>query len=454
MVSFAKKPFQVLAVLFLILSVFSQEAHAQRGPLTIIRDTEIESALKEWTSPLARAAGLDPASVNVIIVQNGAVNAFVAGGPNIFIYTGLIEDTENPGELAGVIAHELGHISAGHLIRLRQSFENASYESLLGALLGIGAAIATGDGGVGAAVAAGTQNTAARRFLSHSRVNESSADQAALTYLQRAGLSADGLVSFLEKLADEDILPEGQQTEYVRTHPIGRNRINALEERAARITGDGRPYPAHWEDQHARMKAKLTGYIHPERVAWDYSESDSSIDAQYAYAISAYRLNKIDKALKRIDALIDQEQDNPYFLELKAQMLRDFGRVGESVSYYRKAADLTNNAPLITISYAHALLETARGDKRQINRAITLLNQTRPKEPRSARIHRLLATAYGRIGQNAHAKLHLAEEALLESRHDFAEQQAEAAKQQLPKGSREWIRANDILLFAQQEKDR
>jgi predicted Zn-dependent protease len=425
-------------------------ARAQGG-MTIIRDTEIEDTLKTWSTPIIKAAGLEPGAVNIIIVQSDMVNAFVAGGPNIFMFTGLLKETENPGEVAGVIAHELGHIRGGHLIRMRQAQESASYESILGAILGIGVAIATGEGGAGAAVSAGASGMAVNRYLSHSRVQESSADQAAIDYLGRAGLGADGLVTFLEKLGEQDLLPQSQQVEYARTHPITRNRVNAMREKAENIALDGPQYPPAWDDAHARMQAKLMGFIMPQQVSWHYGESDNSIPALYARAIAAYRLDKVDAALGLADRLLAREADNPYFLELKGQMLKDFGRVAESVQWYRRAASLRPGAPLIEIGYAHALLESAGDDRAQIRQSINLLSAASAKERRSTRVHRLLATAYGRIGEDAQARLHLAEEALLQSKTPLARQHAEAARQGLQEGSREWLRAGDILLYLEQK---
>lgn len=450
--SFRNLVFSILLV-FAVMAASAPRATAQHAGLTVVRDTEIEAILKEWSDPLIRAAGLRPGAVNLILVQSDAVNAFVAGGPNIFIFTGLLEKSENAGEVAGVIAHELGHISGGHLIRMRQAYENASYESLLGALLGIGVAIATGEGGAGAAISAGSQSMAARRFLSHSRVQESSADQAALSYIDHAGLGADGLVTFLDKLGDQELLPERQQSEYVRTHPLSRSRVDALKRGAAEIGAKQQSYPARWDDQHARMKAKLMGFLQPEQVVWHYGDSDKSIAARYARAIAAYRLNRVDEALERIDALAAAEPDNPYFHELKGQMLRDFGRLGEALASYSSALDRLASAPLIQIDYAHALMETAGSDEAQIRKAIGLLGEAQEKEPRNSRIQRLLATAHGRLGNEPMAKLHLAEEALLQSRLDFAETQATAAKRGLKEGSAEWLRANDILAFIALERE-
>ncbi|MFP4098794.1 MAG: M48 family metalloprotease [Alphaproteobacteria bacterium] len=424
-------------------------AHGASGKgLSLIRDTEIETILKSWSAPIFKAAGLSPEAVNIILVKSDEVNAFVAGGANIFIYTGLIQKTDNPGELIGVIAHETGHIAGGHLIRSREAMERASYESIIGTLLGIGAAIASGDAGAASAGVMGGSTIAQRRYLTHSRIQESSADQAALTFLEKAKINPAGMESFMQKMKADMYVPESQQSEYTRTHPLMENRMQALEHRANQSLYKDRDYPALWQRQHARMKAKLTGFIHPRHVPWIYDDRDVSIPAQYARAIAAYRNIKIDEALNKVDALIRQEPKNPYFIELKAQILFEFGQIEKAAKLYRKASDLLPQAPLLKVALAHALIEsTPDNDKDRLNEAIKKLESALRKEQRSSRIHRLLAIAYGRIGEENRAKLHLAEEALLQRRHAYARQHIEAILSSEPEGSSTWIKAKDIKSY-------
>ncbi|MCF8495100.1 MAG: M48 family metalloprotease [Alphaproteobacteria bacterium] len=429
---------------FLLLAVslvFPQRGIAQSAPV-IIRDTEIETTLKDWMAPLLKAANMSPGSVEFVIVQSPQINAFVAGGSNIFLYTGLIAKAENPSEIIGVMAHELGHIAGGHLIGTRGAFERASYESILGTVLGIGAAIATGNGAAANAIMSGTNAVAERRFLAHSRIYESSADQAALRFLTVSEIDPSGLQSFLSKLESEELLPTDRQSEYVRTHPLTRDRIDGLSTRIAASKDKGQPLPLAWIAQHDRMKAKLAAYIDPGRVAWIYGDRDQEVPARYARAIAAYRQKNIAEALKGIDALIAQESENPYFQELKAQILRDSGRVAESLPFYKKAVTMLPRAGLIRIDYAHALLESGPNNQAE---AITNLERALQDEPRSPRIHRLLATAYGQKGDEGMAKLHLAEEAVLQRRLDYAKAQAQSALKILPAGNRARIQAQDLL---------
>ncbi|MGH1378595.1 MAG: M48 family metalloprotease [Alphaproteobacteria bacterium] len=418
----------------------------------LIRDTEIEETIRLWSTPVFKAAGLDPLGVNIVLAQSDAVNAFVAGGPNIFLYTGLINKTSNPGELIGVIAHETGHISGGHLIRMREAMERASYESIIGMILGAGVAIASGDAGAAPAISIGGSSLAQRRFLAHSRVHESSADQAAFTFLEKAKINPTGMVSFMGKLKADNFVPENQQSEYVRTHPLINNRIEAMERRVSESLYKDKKYPDIWKDQHARMKAKLIGFINPGKISWVYDDRDLSISAQYARAIAAYRNNHVEDAIKRIDDLLKAEPKNQYFLELKGQMLVDFSRIDEAIPYYKKALDIMPEATLIRIALAHALIESANQDGDILLEAIDHLERALSEESRSARIHRLLATAYGRVNKKSNAKIHLAEEAVLQRRYSYAKQHAQSVLDGESEGSKLWVKAKDIISFIETTK--
>ena len=436
------------ALLFLLQA---SQAHAQPKSTTVIRDTEIENIIKKWSAPLLRAADLNPDSVRIVLIQSPDVNAFVAGGSNIFIYTGLIELTQTPGELIGVLAHEIGHISGGHLIKTRDALERASYESMIGTLLGIGAAIATGESGAVPALSLGSNSMAMRRFLAHSRVQESSADQAALTFLEKADIDPAGLAGFLDKLKSESLMPADQQSEYIQTHPILENRMEALQTRINASPHKGKGYPEAWKSEHALMKAKLMAFINPGQFPWAYDDRDNSEAAAYARAIAAYRNNEVEDSLKKIGALIDRAPENPYFLELKGQMLLEYGRPEEALSAYRKALTIIPDAPLIRAALGHALIESKpsgpQQEKQFLGEAIKELERVLNDEPRYALAHRMLATAYGKNGQTDMAKIHLAEEALLQQNFDYARQQAEGVVNSAPKDSREWRKAKDVLSY-------
>jgi predicted Zn-dependent protease len=418
---------------------------AEAAGQSIIRDTEIEKNIANWTSGVMGAASMNPSQVNIILIESPEVNAFVAGGANIFIYTGLIDLSDNVGQVVGVIAHELGHISGGHLSRTADVGKNASFEAMLGAIVGIGAAIATGDSSAAAAGISIGQGQAMNRFLSFSRVQESTADQAGFRFLTGAGLSPVGLPSFLDKLSSQELLPVSQQSQFVRTHPLSRDRIESLQHKVDTSPLRDKSFPLEWDSQYARVKAKLLGFTSPQQVLYKYPSSDTSVPAQYARAISAYRLNQMQPALQKMDALIKVEPQNPYFHELKGQILYEFGKAAQSVGPYETALNLVPDSGLIRTALAQSLIESAGKNTEKLNAAIDHLKRAEKDEPRSTTIKRLLATAYGRMGKEPEARVFLAEEALMRGNRKEAARMATITAKQLPADSPEMRRAKDII---------
>lgn len=415
------------------------------APQIIIRDAEIENNIATWTKGVINAAGMNPEQVKIILVQSNDVNAFVAGGANIFIYTGLIDKTQNEGELIAVIAHELGHIAGGHLTRTGDVARNASFETMIGALIGIGAAVATGDSSAAAAGIRIGQGQAMNKYMAFSRVQESSADQAGFRFMTGAGLNPTGLVSFLQKLSSQELLTRDQQSVYVRTHPLSSERIEALKNKVDQSGLTGKAWPASWNEDYLRSKAKLLAFTAPQQVGYKYGAADHSVAADYARTIAAYRTNHVAESLKMVDGLIAREPKNPYFLELKGQMLFDYGRAAQAVGPYKKSTELAPGSGLIRMAYAQALIESAGKNPAPLQEAINQLKRAQQDEPRVSRIKRLLATAYGRLGQEPQARVYLAEEAMMQGNKTEAVNLAKSAKPQLPPQSPEAIRAQDII---------
>lgn len=426
--------FILVFMLVAFVAVAVQPAQAQR----VIRDDEIEQGLRVLATPLFHQAGITPNSVTFVIIDDPAINAFVAGGMNIFFNTGLLIEADDVMELVGVIAHETGHISAGHLVRMDGAFEGLTFQAMIANVLGMAAAIA-GAGDAGMAVASFGSSMVNRQMLGYSRVQESAADQSAVRFLKDAGLSVKGMHRFMEKLSDQDVLPQTQQTEYARTHPLARDRVSFLEQQAR--NEPPRNVPPGWEELYARMRAKLMGYLYPDQAL---RMGGDSVAARYSQAIAHYRKGQREKALEMIEGLLAQEPDNPWFYELKGQVLFESGAIDDSVAPYRRAAELRPQSGLIMTALAHALIEQRAQSPESLDQAIDLLNRAIARERFGARPHRLLAIAYGRKGDEGMMRLHLAEEALMLGRIDFAQRQVKLALPDLKEGSPGWMRAQDI----------
>jgi len=413
-----------------------------QGRISFIRDTEIETIIRDMARPIFQAAGLSPSAVNIYLVNDSDLNAFVAGGQNLFLNTGLIARTENPGELLGVIAHEAGHIAGGHIARGQEQIERARQLAILTSLLGIAAA-AAGGGDVGAATALGGQSMAMNSMLGYSRTMESAADQAALRYMDQAGFSSEGLLSFLETLQDQELVPSSRQSEYLRTHPLTFDRIDTVRNHVARSSLTGREFsPQVWAD-FDRLRAKLIGFQQPTLALQLYPAGSPDIADRYGRAIALYRTGQLGQATGIMNQLIAAEPSNPYFQELMGQILFENGRIQESRPYYERANQLLPGQPLIQVALARVLIET--GGEANLQTAVDqLASAVQRPGGRSPFAFRLLATAYGRLNNMGMMALSLAEEALALGDAQMANQQVARALQSLPNGSPGHLRALDV----------
>lgn len=433
----------IAAIAATLLFVAGQPAAAQGVP-PLFGDTEVEQAIRTFSTPIWVAAGLNPDDVKIVLVNSQDLNAFVAGGQNIFMFTGLLTKTDTPLQVAGVVAHETGHIAGAHLVRGDEDMENASYTMLLATVLGAAAAAGSRDPGAAMGALGIGEDMGIRSYLAFSRVKEASADEAGLSYMEKAHLSPRGLLEFMQKMQVQEGGRLTGDQKFLVDHPPTPERVEALLQGVGRSRFADAATPAGWEELHARMKAKLIGYLQPEFAIRKYSRADTSIAGRYGRSVALWRQGQIEEALPLIDGLIAAEPNNPYFLQAKAQMLFERGRIAESVAPFKRAAALApKNTDEIHIQYAQALLET--NDAKVLGTAVDELKLAQKVEPRNPSVHRFLAIAYGRQGQEAVAKVELAEEAILDGRPRAGRRMAQDAMRLLPAGSRDWLRAQDLI---------
>lgn len=442
------KRIAILICLSLLALAPLHAAYAQR--LNLIRDAEIENTIRTFVIPIWKAAGLDPNAVEIMIVQDGSLNAFVAGGQRIFINTGLIMRTETPNQLIGVIAHESGHIAGGHLVRMHEELRALStmqiLETLLagGAMAG-GAASGSGGGRGGPTGGANKAPGSVMSFLKYSQAQESAADQAAMSYLQKTGQSPKGSVQFLRTMLKEERMSIAQRDPYLTTHPLTPERISAFEEAAARSPYANTPDTPKFLDMHHRMVAKLYGFVAPDIALQRYTEADRSVPARYARAIALYRKGTLGSALLTIDGLLKEYPNDPYFHEVKGQMLYENGRAAESVTSYRRAVQLLPAVGILKIDLARALLDTNNPENDR--EAIRNLELAVQQESGSFELWRLMAAAYSKQNNAGMTSLARAEMAILRGQRSEAQSHAAAAERNLQSGTPAWQRAQDIKAY-------
>ncbi len=430
-----------------------RDAVAQQGQrLSLVRDAEIESSIRTMVTPIWRAAGLDPNAVEIMIVQDSTLNAFVAGGQRIFINTGLLLRTERPSQLIGVMAHETGHISGGHLARAQEEMEKLSTLQILEALLGAGAmaggsASGAGSGRPAPADAGGGLGApgSLMYFLKYTQTQENSADQAAMKFLERTHQSVKGTIEFLRILQREERMMMGRRDPYLSTHPLTPDRIAFFEEAAARSQYTNAPESAQFLDMHHRIVAKLMGFLTPNVALQRYVEGDRAVPARYARAIALYRTGALGSALLTIDGLLKEYPNDPYFHELRGQMLYESGRAAEAVPSYRRAVQLLPAVGIVKVDFARALLETNKPENdREAVRNLELASQT---ESGSFDLWRLMAAGYSKLNNPGMTSLARAEMAIIRGSRAEAQAHAATAERHLPQGTPAWQRAQDIKAY-------
>ena len=439
----------ILTTLCVVLGFIRPVAADQ---ISFIRDAEIESIIRTWWTPIIQVAGLDPQAVHIYIVNDPTLNAFVAGGQNLFLNTGTLIRSTSPNQIVGIMAHETGHIAGGHLSRFDQAMHNATMASIIAMVAGMAAAAVSRNPDAAAAGMLGGESVGERSFLAYSVTQEASADHAAMTFLDRAHMSARGLLEFFGILQQDELMAGQSEIPYLRTHPLTRDRVNYLREHVDHSQWSNVPDPPEWIAQHERMKAKLDAFLKPPtQVLARYKPDDHSIGARYARAVAYYRIPQLGKALEIIDGLIKDEPNDPYFQELKGQMLFENGRVKDAIGPYERSVALKPDSALLKIELAQVQLES--DDPQQMPKALNLLNLASPFEADNAELWRLLAIAYGRSGNLGMASLSLAEQGMADGDWNSARMEASRALKLLPPGAQRQ-RAQDIADDALRQSQR
>lgn len=433
----------IAALIAMLLLALPRPAAAQ----SILRDAETEAFFRDISKDLVVAADLDPRNVQFILVGDPSINAFVTGGQNVFIHSGLITAADNVNELQGVIAHELGHIAAGHSVRFGEGAGPASRISLL-SLLGAAAAVAVGAGEAGMAILGLGQTAAMGRFLAFTRDQESRTDQAGAVYLSKAGISGRGSIEFFRKLQGQEFrLAIPQNNEYARTHPLSSTRINNLVAVYERDPAWNKPVDKALQARFERIKGKLIGFVEEPRIVMQrYPEGTNTPAALYARAYGWHRSGYPDQAMAAAAQLVATNPDDPYFLELQGQILLESGKVADSLPVLRRAVARAPYEPMILTLLGHALV-TSEDGKLQAE-AEPLLRKAVSLDRENPFTWYQLGVIYDRRGDKPRAALAAAERFSLEGNAMGAMMNARLARAGLPPGTPDFIRADDITLVA------
>lgn len=439
---------RAVAALLLAMALVARPAMAQQ----ILRDAETEAFLADASAPLVQAAGLAPGNVQVLLINDPEINAFVAGGQIVWIHSGLFTAADNLNQVQGVVAHELGHIEGGHIIRSGEGMKAATGITLLSLVLGA-AVMAAGGGEAGMGVMAAGQQAAMGKYLAFSRTQEASADAAGARYLSKAGISGKGSIAFMQKLQNlEYRLAIPQDDGYARTHPLTGERIAIMREAYEPDAAWNAKTPPEMEARFQRIKAKLFGFVSdPQQTLRIYPESDQTIPAHYARAYAWHKSAYPDKALAETDALLRAAPHDPYFLELRGQVLLESGRPADAIPPLREAVRTTGSQPLIAVLLGHALIATE--DPKNFAEAEAVLRSAVNKDRENPFAWYQLGVIYEHRGDMPRAALATAESRAMMGDYPVALRSAEAAMAGLKEGTTDYLRAQDIAMVARSELD-
>lgn len=415
-------------------------APMQAAAAGLIRDAEIENTLRDLITPIFHVAGVGSGRVRIFIINDDTLNAFVSASSDMFFHTGLLRDLETPEELVAVMAHETGHIRGGHFVQRVAALQNAQTAALIVQLLGVGAAVAgAGAGGVGAG--AGLQRILERDLLRFTRSQESGADALGLQYMNQAGVDPEGMLRVLERLQEKQVVFLNNVDPYALSHPLSPQRIAALKKGVMASPARGKKLSDETRYWHGRMRAKLDGFLSAPGYMSKDSFGDPELDL-YRRAIQLHRAPKPDEAIRAVDQLLKRRPSDPYYWELKGQILAESGRGPSAVAPYEQALKLAPDEPQIAAGLGKALLTVDQ--KTADKRALRVLSKASIEDPYDPTTLRLLAEAYAKNGEEGLAAVATARRLALIGRTADARRQAKLAKSKLPKHSPGWLQADDL----------
>ncbi len=435
-------------------SVLASSVAVSAQGLPLIRDSEIEAVLSDYAKPLFKAAGLGSQRVQMRIVNENSFNAFVVDGRSVFVNTGALMQSDTPNQVIGVIAHETGHITGGHMAALRSRIAKDQTRALLMQILGIGLMVAGGAGGnkelggAGQGVMFGGGEMIQRGLLAERRQQESAADQAGLKLLEGTKQSGRGMLETFERFAQQEYISDAQQDAFVRSHPVATDRLARLRKLVESSAYYNTKDDTALQLRHDLMRAKLSGYLErPTTINSRYPVTNTTLPARYARALAKFFKGgegALEAALADMDGLIRDQPNNPWFYEVKGDILTRAGRKQESIAPLRQALKLAADSMLIRVQLADSLM--ASGDPTSTNEAVDMLRKSLIDD-QNPRAYRLLATAYYKQGKGPEADAAQAQAEFQEGDLKKAQIFAKRAQMKLTPGSPDWIKTDDIINY-------
>ncbi|MCC7080718.1 MAG: M48 family metallopeptidase [Burkholderiales bacterium] len=359
-------------------------------------DPVVTDYLNELGNRLVAASPDSRQSFEFFLLDDLTVNAFALPGGFIGVHAGLILTAQTESELAGVLAHEVAHVTQRHIARMIAGQERNQLVAL--AALAVGMLAARSNSQIGEAVIAGTQAAAIQNELNFSRDNEREADRVGVQILQQAGFDVSAMPLFMERLQRANRVYEfNAAPAYLRTHPVTTERIADLENRIASIGYKQVPDNVDFQIVRARVRANTTD-PHQAVIFFTQALKDrrfiNEAATRYGLALALLRAKDYDGAkreLAELEALLPRQ---PAVAALRGQLLVASGDYDAAVRFYAKAVQAHPNYRALVYDRADALILSGDADA-----ALRAVEERLRSYPDDTRLYILQSRAYAAQGK-------------------------------------------------------
>lgn len=394
-----------------------------RQSIEVIDDPEMNDYIQALGNRLATAADAQQGQTfKFFLVNDPAINAFAGPGGYIGIHTGLILAATTEQEVAGVLAHEMAHITQRHIYRRFDRAQNLSLPVAAATIAALLIGVAGGGSDAGIALASAAQASSIQDQINFTRSNEQEADRIGLRILALSGFDPHAMPSFFERLQRQNRLFGDGAPEFLRTHPVTTNRIADSRSRADQYDSQLRPDSLEFGLIRAKIRVAAARDDDTALAFFDEVKENDPPARRYGLALAQERAKQHEEALTTVEGLLSKDQDRINYRMQQARLLLKLKRPREAFAVYELVQDIYPNHRAMAYAYPEALMRY--GQIAQAREFLETYLKQRPAEPN---LHRLLARASTVQGDIALGHSHLAEAFYLTGYTREAIQQLETA---------------------------
>lgn len=387
-----------------------------RSNLPLVQDPEVSLYVESLVGKLVKAIPPQPFTFRSGVILHPQLNAFAVPGGYVYVFTGLIMNLNNESELAGVLSHELAHVTQRHVASRLERAQVVSIASLLLAVAGIAA-----GGSGGGAVAVGALGAGQSAMLNYSRIDENEADHIGLQYLTAAGYPPAGMAGGFKVLRQKSWMSGASVPAYLSTHPDIGDRINGI---MARVTGMKESIRSRRVDNRRflRVQTLLWGRYGDDQAALQRFSGRDALSLMGRGMVYARR-NDVVQAAENFDAAVAAAPNDPLVLREAGAFHYRKGDMSKAEPLLTRAMQLDPQDYMASFFYARLLDETGRSPQ-----ADRYYKDVLRRVPEEADVHEAYARSLGRSGRTGAAYVHMAYSAIYANRRKQAKRYVEEAR--------------------------